>query len=152
MKFFIIIFLLAYSISGYAELKEFDTHSFKNIEDRYQEEKFLVILWSVDCPPCMQEFSILQKLNQKKKAVNLILINVDGKSAMGMAQDILKKFSLYNYDNWIFADSYIEKLRYSIDRSWSGEVPRSYLYEPGKGRVTVSGMIPEEVIERLNNS
>ena len=152
MKFFIITFLLTYSISSYAELKEFDAHSFKNIEGRYQEEKFLVILWSVDCPPCMKEFSILQKLNQKKKEVNLILINVDGKSAMSIAQDILKKFSLYNYDNWIFADSYIEKLRYSIDRSWSGEVPRSYLYEPGKGRVTVSGVIPEEVIERLNNS
>ena len=32
-----------------------------------KEKKWLTLLWSVDCPPCMKELALVQILQQQKK-------------------------------------------------------------------------------------
>ncbi len=48
----------------------------------------------------------------------------------------LAELGLGHHPSWIFADERVEKLRYTIDRSWRGELPRTYLFD-AQGRVEV---------------
>jgi len=150
--YLLITYIFFYSTSSFAEIKDFKIESFSDIEDYYDGEKFLVMLWSVDCPPCIQELTILKELNQKNNLSNIVLINVDGKAENENVQDIITMYSLENLDNWIFADSYMEKLRYKIDQNWAGELPRSYYYEPNVERLTITGMIPKDIFFEMTDT
>jgi hypothetical protein len=47
---------------------------------------------------------------------------------------ILQQFNLAGLDNWGFANSDEEKLRYDIDPRWYGDLPRSYFF-PLQGKI-----------------
>ena len=78
---------------------------------------------------------------------NLILINTDGLDEQDLAEKTLLEFSLDDSDNWIFAESNIEKLRHHIDDRWAGELPRSYFYNNDQQRIVVSGLLSQEILE-----
>lgn len=50
---------------------------------------------------------------------------------------------------WAFGAEAPEKLRYSIDRKWRGEMPRSYWYDGRGGVQAYSGVITDEVVTRM---
>jgi hypothetical protein len=53
----------------------------------------------------------------------------------------LKKDGLLNAENWLFADSFEERLRYEIDLHWQGEMPYTLMIGPD-GKVTlVTGLM-----------
>lgn len=126
-----------------AELKSFTLSSFDRIEATYQGQPFMVAVWSIDCPPCMRELKILAKLKQEYPNFNLVLISTDGLNNERQVKDLLASYSLVDGDSWIFSADQPERLRYSIDSDWYGEIPRSYRYSNGV-RKTTSGLIGEK--------
>ena len=49
---------------------------------------------------------------------------------------MLAKTGLSGAENWIFSDPFTERLRFEIDPSWHGEIPRTVLIARG-GKTTV---------------
>ncbi len=124
-----------------ASPKPFLTDSYQGIMTANQQQPLLVVLWSLDCPPCRAEMPELAEFSASHPGIGLVLISVDGVEAAAETAAVLAENDLESASNWIFADPYIEKLRFQIDPSWQGELPRSYLYVPGEQRHRIRGRI-----------
>jgi hypothetical protein len=53
---------------------------------------------------------------------------------------MLAKTGLAAAENWIFADSFTERLRFEIDPSWRGEIPRTILIARDGKSTTIEGV------------
>ena len=115
-------------------LQTFDIGSFEQIVTDKNQQNHLVILWSFDCPPCITELEKISELHQQFPAYQLTLINTDAVDELVRVKKILKQFNLAELDNWGFANSDEEKLRYDIDPRWYGDLPRSYFF-PLQGKI-----------------
>ena len=153
MKKLLLSVLLAWatlSAAGEAlatDLKPFTAQSMGEIESRYRQQPFLVALWSVTCQPCMHELTMLGEWRRQNPEIPLILIATDGLEHSAAIEEKLAQLGLGMVDNWVFAESYVEKLRYNIDPAWHGELPRSYFYSPSSKRIALSGAITRDQIE-----
>ena len=122
------------------QIKKFTSGSYKQVVNQYGQRPFVMVLWSLDCPPCYQELEMLDR-ERKKHAFNLVLISVDGADASNEVAAVLKKYNLQSVDNWLFEEFSSQQLRYEIDPVWYGELPRSYLFNREHQRKAVSGVL-----------
>ena len=150
-----LVILISNPIDGYADnssvaapFQLFTEVSFKNIEQKYKGQSLLIALWSLDCPPCIKELKLLSEWRQKNRDKHLVLISVDGVEFKGEAEVLLGSLNLEVAENWIFDQGSVRRLRYSVDPSWRGELPRSYIYFNDK-KVAVSGMLNYQMLEGL---
>lgn len=122
------------AVSSGISLQTFDIGSFEQIVADKNKQDHLVILWSFDCPPCITELEKISELHQQFPAYQLTLINTDAVDEQVRVKKLLQQFNLAGLDNWGFAHSDEEKLRYDIDPRWYGDLPRSYFF-PLKGKI-----------------
>lgn len=122
------------TISSSVSLQSFDIGSFEQIVVDKNKQDHLVILWSFDCPPCITELEKISELHQQFPDYQLTLINTDAVDEQVRVKKILQQFNLAELDNWGFANSDEEKLRYDIDPRWYGDLPRSYFF-PLQGKI-----------------
>lgn len=127
-------------------IQPFVADSMAEIESRYGDSPYIVALWSLSCPPCMHELAMLGEWQKAHPSIPLVLISTDGPEDGPAMEQALIKFDLTNADNWHYADTHVEKLRFKIDPAWRGELPRSYLYSPTMERAAVSGMLTKETL------
>jgi hypothetical protein len=59
----------------------------------------------------------------------------------------LQQVALGNEQAWVFADDFVERLRFEIDPKWHGELPRTYLYV-ATGFHAFSGKLDPRELER----
>jgi hypothetical protein len=62
---------------------------------------------------------------------------------------ILARNGLIDVENWIFGTVDAQKLRYEIDPSWYGELPRTYFYNATGNRTAKSGALRIDEFEAL---
>lgn len=135
--------ILLFSTAAYPTgMQALGNDSYAHIEQSYAGLPFLVVLWSLDCPPCMKELELLSRVHQTHPEFKIVLINTDGIEVSNEAESLLAPFNLNSTDTWIFASEEVERLRFSIDPHWHGELPRSYLYRDNK-RLAHSGLIDQ---------
>ena len=142
MKVFVWVCLLCLvSSSVIAEsIKNFTTGSYAQIVEQHQDQPFVLVLWSLDCPPCYKELAMLAQV-RKQRPFNLVLISVDGAEAVDEVNTVLTKYKLQNVDTWLFEAYIAQHLRYEIDPLWYGELPRSYLFNSQHQRQALSGAL-----------
>jgi thiol-disulfide isomerase/thioredoxin len=121
-------------VNSAVSLQSFDIGSFEQIVVDKNKQDHLVILWSFDCPPCITELEKISELHQQFPDYQLTLINTDAVDEQVRVKKILQRFDLAGLDNWGFANSDEEKLRYDIDPRWYGDLPRSYFF-PLQGKI-----------------
>lgn len=92
---------------------------------------------------------LLNELSKNMPGVNLVMLATDDASASDQVKSILAENELNKLDNWIFADTNPQKLRYEIDPKWYGEVPRTYFVDKNHQRVGVSGALSRETYETM---
>ena len=137
-----IFFLVALPAS--AEMKSFSIDSLTTIEAQYEGQSFVLVLWSLDCPPCFTELSTLSKLHRQQPDLKIVLVSTDGTAKKKSALQLVNQKQLASADNWVFSNAFVESLRYSIDPNWHGELPRSYLYSENNHRSAHSGVLTEQ--------
>ncbi|MEC4748515.1 hypothetical protein [Methylomicrobium sp. Wu6] len=128
-------------------LRAFETDSLEKIQVAYAGRPFLLVLWSLDCPPCRKELDLLGKIKKRHPDLHLVLISTDPAELSGQISSVLVKYRLAITDAWVFSQTSAERLRYMIDPAWYGEMPRSYFYDPQHNRVGVSGALNAQQIE-----
>lgn len=132
----------ALSINAVAEqqIKNFTTGSYEQIAKQYHDQSLVMVLWSLDCPPCYKELELLAS-ERERHNFNLVLISTDGADASTEVANVLMKYKLQDADSWLFEEASAQPLRYEIDPLWYGELPRSYLFNKQNQRQAVSGVL-----------
>ncbi|MGK0297345.1 MAG: hypothetical protein ACI9XC_000948 [Gammaproteobacteria bacterium] len=134
------------SLSAHADHVGFLTDSLDQIESQYAGEPFLLVIWEINCFPCHEELETLGMLKQSHPDLNLVLVGTDNIGKQQEIDAILSKHSLTEVDSWLFADPNIERLRYSIDPEWFGELPRNYFYDANSSRIGLSGKLTRDIL------
>lgn len=127
-------------------IQPFDTSTFASIKEEYAGKPFLVSLWSIDCPPCLVELDLLGKLVAANPDFPLVLVSTDPIDKLEESRFLLEDYGLSEIRSWIFADAFVERLRYTIDPLWYGELPRSYFYADSHEFTSHSGTLNAELL------
>ena len=146
---FLFALLLAVASHSHADnFKPFTADSFAEIKASFQGSEFLVGLWSVDCPPCLVELNMIGALLENNPDLPFVLISTDPISDRESAMEFLEDFNLHGRESWMFADSFTERLRFSIDPNWYGELPRSYFFDSEHVMQSHSGIMTMELLAK----
>ncbi len=129
-----------------ASIKAFDKNSWSHIQQTYQGQTSIVSFWSLSCPPCLKELEMLKSWQAQHPSVVLNLISTDY-GAQEAALRFLVALGLGGAKNWIFSDPFMEKLYFSVDPSWQGTLPLTYLIGAGESE-KYSGLMQEQTLER----
>jgi thiol-disulfide isomerase/thioredoxin len=125
----------------------FTKERFEQIKQKRLGQKWLTLLWSVDCPPCMKELALVQKLQKNQKKLTVLLINTDTEESSDKERvEIIKHFGLTNLESLHFSDGQESQQRYQVDPQWFGELPRSYFINEQGVFHGKSGLIPETLL------
>lgn len=117
----------------------FEKESYQQILDRYNGKPLLLNFWSLDCPPCLKEFSVLKDISQQLPEISIVMVSVDGSSTMAEAQQTLSQYGLDHLEQWLFSENHDPALRYQVDPLWYGELPRNYFFDQQQQRLAHSG-------------
>lgn len=132
------------ALAGSAPLP-FKSASLQKILQSRTGEPFLLVLWSLTCPPCHRELDLLAEMHRQHPELNLVLISTDGWEQADEVQTAVERHGLGEVESWLFAGP-TQRLRYEIDPAWYGVLPRSYLYDANHKRAAVTGGLEKEQI------
>ncbi len=149
LLFFTFTFFASNLQAAPPEVKTFGNGSYQFLLEQYKGKPFVLVIWSITCPSCLKEMSLISKLSKEQPELNLVMLTVDDNSVRDEIDAILKKHQLDGLDNWVFAEDNSPKLRFEIDSSWYGELPRTYFFDAAHQRKGISGLISEEKYRAL---
>ena len=122
-------------------IKSFNPGSYQQILRENAAHPFILAIWSLDCPSCIKDMRILSEVKQKYPELKIILLSTDEPSAVPEVKAMLTKQNLADTENWIFGSDDAQKLRFEIDSSWFGELPRTYFFDQTHNRIGKSGAL-----------
>ena len=138
------LILSSWQLARADSFEAFGVDTFAEIKAARSGQAFLLSLWSIDCAPCRLEVEMLGELKKKDPSFPLVLISADSLEQRQTAHYLLEEYFLDGLTSWMFADNFSERLRYSIDPNWYGELPRSYLFDTTHVSTAHSGVLTEE--------
>lgn len=146
--------LLSSSFAVFASqpINIFKPGSYSEILQQRQQQPFILVLWSIDCPPCYEELALLGKKIKTRPQLDLVIVSTDTIDDIKEIKKQLAKYGLNNINAWVFADQMAQQLRYEIDPGWYGELPRSYLFDSYQNRHPVSGVLKPEMLQRWESA
>jgi thiol-disulfide isomerase/thioredoxin len=141
--------LVLYTSTSYAESIAFDKTQLATVKAHNMGKQWLMLLWSVDCPPCFKELAIIQKLQRQHDDLAIVIINTDASDEITAERiDIIEKFELDNFTNFHFVDGKGDQSRFYIDPDWYGELPRSYFVESNGKFHGKSGLVNQSLLTK----
>jgi thiol-disulfide isomerase/thioredoxin len=149
MKLKIFLFFLFFSHFSFAyDFMPFDMNTRQVIEKRYIDQPLIISFWSIDCPYCIDDLKKLGRALSKNTNVKLITVCVDGKESAKKAERILSQANLPKHEQYQYAEVDEDRLRYNIDPSWYGELPRTYFYDAAHQVTPLSGKISNSFLDK----
>ncbi|MDD5033572.1 MAG: redoxin domain-containing protein [Methylococcaceae bacterium] len=144
----VLLFALIGSAPIAAEaLRPFKSDSLQTITAERAGKPFILMFWSLDCASCMKELDALAGTLNKYSNLDIVMVSTDEESYAKDVEAMLSKHGLQRVESWIFGDANAQRLRYQIDPSWFGELPRSYFYDASHHRLPHSGVLTIDYIE-----
>lgn len=139
-----VLLCLLVSSAQAAELRPFVRGSVKEIAAARPGKPFILAFWSLTCTHCREELGLLGGLLKQHPALEVVLVSTDTPDDGAAIAATLAEHRLERAEAWVFADSFVERLRADIDRKWHGELPRTYLYDPAHQAQAHSGKLGAE--------
>jgi thiol-disulfide isomerase/thioredoxin len=132
--------VLASATLGTAQAAEplpFQRGSWDKLRAAHAGEPTVIHFWGLTCGPCLVELPNWGKLAAERRDLRLVLVDADPvpQSPERVAKT-LDLAGLGKAESWTFTDRFYERLRYEIDKTWAGELPRTMLVARD-GSVTV---------------
>lgn len=141
---FALLALLAAPAAAQAlEFRAYGRGEFANLVKAHAGRPFVAHYWSIACPACVAELPQWAKLIGERRDLEILLVNTDDDEMRERAAMRLEKAGLGGASNYGFADSFVEKLYFEVDRSWRGELPFTALVSADGSRTTVTGAIDD---------
>ncbi|MCO7225147.1 hypothetical protein [Pleionea sp. CnH1-48] len=142
MNKFIAILLFAFCTTSMAEV--FDKNTLFELKASNKDKRWVLLLWSQDCEPCLDELDMLSKLKSNMLGQVVLLNTNDASVLIDEGKQIIEQLKLSSTTNFFFTPGKGKKLKYLLDPDWSGELPRSYFVDEDGNMLAKSGMIKEK--------
>lgn len=131
-----------------APLRGFDAGSMDAIRKAQAGKPFVLALWSIHCEPCIREMPVWRALRSKHPGIDVMLVSTDSAAERDRVLAFLARHDPGNVQRWQFADEFEERVRYSIDPRWRGELPRTYFFDRAHRAEVRTGVIEMADAER----
>lgn len=128
-------------------IQPFGATTLAELQQQFADRPYVVSLWSLDCAPCRQDLQLLGQLKQEDPDFPLLLISTDPIERREEARYVLEDYQLETEVTWMFEDRFAERLRFSIDPAWFGELPRSYFFDASHTRSAHSGVLTMDLLD-----
>lgn len=147
MSFVVLSWFLFGTSVSFANSVAFDKVQLASVKTQNMGKQWLMLLWSVDCPPCFKELAIIQKLQRQHDNLAVVIINTDANDEINAERkEIIEKFELSHLTNFHFVDGKGDQSRFFIDPNWYGELPRSYFVESNGEFHGKSGLVNQSIL------
>jgi thiol-disulfide isomerase/thioredoxin len=130
------------------ELKPFVRGSMEQLVAARQGKPFLLGFWSLTCSHCQEELALLGEFSQKHPGAQVVLVATDTPEEGAAIRATLQCHGLDSSESWVFAEAFVDRLRFEVDRQWRGELPRTYFYDSAHRATAVSGKLDSARLER----
>ncbi len=130
------------------ELRSFGARSFAAIKQAHAGRPFIIAFWSVTCEPCREEMMVVTEVHKKHPKIPIVLVAADPPDTRAQVLRFLGNYPLGRIETWQFDDDAAERLRYSVDRSWAGELPRSYFFNASHELTAQTGVVDVRWVEQ----
>ena len=121
-------------------LRPFERGSWKELLHSHAGHPTLVHFWGVTCGPCKIELPELGEFMKHHPAIDVVTISADLVPNLAPAtRSMLQNAGLSSAENWIFSDGFAERLRFEIDPTWQGDIPRTMLISSNGEITTIDG-------------
>jgi len=152
ISFGLLILLLFNNVSATEYAQVFNKSQLIAMKQQYLGKQWMILLWSVDCPPCFKELALVQKLANQHKNLPIIIINVDAdtydkEELSAERNNIIEQFGLQALSHYYFEEGMAAQSRFLIDSTWYGELPRSYFVESNGQFHGKSGLVNETLLK-----
>jgi len=149
MKRLLALLLCCATLSTQAapDIKPFVRGSVQEIAAARQGKPFILAFWSLTCAHCREELGLLGGLLKQYPALSVVVVSTDTPEEASAIAATLAEYRLERAEAWVFADSFVERLRADVDRKWRGELPRSYLYDRAHQATAVSGKLDPQQLD-----
>lgn len=118
------------------------------VKTDYKGKQWLMLLWSVDCPPCFKELATLQALQKDHNDLAVVIINSDADNELTEEREaVIKNFELSQVTHFHFVDGKADQSRFWVDPQWFGELPRSYFFAKNGDFYAKSGLVNEAMLK-----
>jgi hypothetical protein len=77
----------------------------------------------------------------------VLLVSTDTVGERAMVNAFLSRYDPGPVQTWMFDDEFTERVRFAVDRTWRGELPRTYLYDAAHRAEARSGRLDERWLE-----
>jgi thiol-disulfide isomerase/thioredoxin len=132
--------LLCADAAASHEPRPFDGTSLEAIRHANRGRPFVLSLWSVHCEPCRHEMPLWRELQKKHPGVRVVLVAADNPGELERIKRFLTQHDPGPVESWRYADDFEERIRYSIDPKWRGELPRTYFFDANHKPIARSGV------------
>ena len=117
------------------QLKPFGRGSWHELTKAHAGRPTIVHFWGVTCGPCKVELPQLGAFMKDNPGIDMVTISADFVPNLPEAtRAMLERSGLSLAENWIF-DGFADRLRFEIDPTWQGDIPRTLLIT-GEGEMT----------------
>jgi thiol-disulfide isomerase/thioredoxin len=146
------LLLLAPCSQASPQLKPFVRGSWQQILRAHAGRPTLVHFWGVTCGPCKVELPQLGQFAKDHSGIDVVTISADLVPDLPDAtRAMLEKANLQSAENWIFDDGFVERLRFEIDPTWQGDIPRTILISPDGALTTIEGSAEALELEKWSS-
>jgi hypothetical protein len=130
--------------SALAETRPFGRGSWREMVQAHQGRPLVVHFWSLTCAPCLAELPAWQTLRTTHPELDMVLVSTDPVAESPKLERMLGRAGLASVESWAFADGFVERLRFEIDRNWQGELPMTVqVGRDGTTESVVGGLDPD---------
>jgi len=130
----------AFAADAPAELKPFGRGSWSSVLRAHAGRPTLIHFWGVTCGPCKEELPQLGAFMRDHPDIDMVMISADLVPDLPAATNaMLQKSGLSAAENWIFGEAFVERLRFEIDPTWQGDIPRTMLVARDGKITTIEG-------------
>jgi thiol-disulfide isomerase/thioredoxin len=135
-----------------SELKPFARGSWEQLLHSHAGHPTLVHFWGVTCGPCKVELPELGEFMKHHPAIDVVTVSADLVPNLSTAtRSMLQNAGLSSAENWIFSDGFAERLRFEIDPSWQGDIPRTMLISRDGEITTIDGSAEISALEKWSD-
>ena len=121
-----------------------------NVDQVMKEGPHLVIMWSLECPACFDELDAITQLLIQNPNLPITLISTDDDPSRSQeTHDVYANPAFSNISRWVYSPYQGQQLRYAIDSTWQGELPRSYYIDKNAQRFSYSGLLTEQQLNTI---
>jgi thiol-disulfide isomerase/thioredoxin len=150
---FLLAFLPAVPASGEGQIKPFERGTWQQLLQSHRGRPTLVHFWGVTCGPCKVELPLLGDFLKRHPTIDVVTVSADLVPNLPAAtRSMLQKAGLASAENWIFGDGFAERLRFEIDPTWQGDIPRTMLISRDGAITTIEGSAEIAELEKWSDA